>query len=159
MMAKSLKAIAGKVPAFGVLFETVSEAKVDLLYFSIMMLSVLMACVVITYCIFGPNSPKFESQPQSAITLLRMMFGLDVYVADIHNANPSSALWFYVFYCIIFYFVIVNLYAAIVMRTYDNLRQKKQLVTEAMALIETARVEEHSRTFWSIIFCRVDHKA
>ena len=28
-----------------------------------------------------------------------------------------------------------------------------------MALIEKENAQEHSRTFWSIIFCKIDHKA
>jgi hypothetical protein len=122
LIAKCLKSIAGKFPAFGVLFDTLAEAKVDLLYFTIMMLSILMACVVIVYTIFGPNSEDFSSQPISAISITRMMFGLDLYQKSIYQSNPDTAMWFYLLFSILFYFVIMNLYAAIVMRTYDNLR-------------------------------------
>ena len=42
------------------------------------------------------------------------------------------------------------------MRTYDNLRQKKQLMTEAMADIFAKQAEEQSNKVRNIIFCTMD---
>ena len=50
----------------------------------------------------------------------------------------------------------MNVYAAIVMRTYDNLRQKKQLMTEAMADIFAKQAEEQSNKVRNIICCTMD---
>jgi len=61
-----------------------------------------------------------------------MLFGRDLY-PELDQANPQASIPFFVIYSVLFYFIILNVYAAIVMRTYDNLRQKKQLMTEAMA--------------------------
>jgi len=44
------------------------------------------------------------------------------------------------------------------MRTYDNLRQKKQLLTEALADIFEKKAIEHTQTFWNIIFCRIERR-
>ena len=42
------------------------------------------------------------------------------------------------------------------MRTYDNLRQKKQLMTEAMADIFAKQAKEQSNKVRNIICCRMD---
>ena len=50
-------------------------------------------------------------------------------------ANPDLVPLFYFPYVIVFYFIVMSFFSAIIMRTYDTLRQRKQLVTEAMARI------------------------
>ena len=133
-MAKNLKSLTTKFPAFGVLFETISEARMDLLYFTIMSCAIALACTVICFCLFGPNVSFFKTQPDSAISLLQLVFGRNLYTY-FKDLDHTTAMIFFLMFSILFYFVILNVYAAIVMRTYDNLRQKKQLLTEAMAEI------------------------
>lgn len=135
-MAKNLKALTSKFPAFGVLFETISEARMDLLYFSVMSLAIALAFAVVAYSLFGPHSEVFSTMNGASLSLLKMAFGRD-YFKDFDESNSDISIPFFVIYSFIFYFVILNVYAAIVMRTYDNLRQKKQLLTEAMADIVT----------------------
>ena len=84
-----------------------------------------------------------------------MLFGRDLYY-KLYRSNSESAIYFFIFYSIVFYFIILNVYAAIVMRTYDNLRQKKQLMTEAMADIFAKQAEEQSNKVRNIIFCSMD---
>lgn len=158
LMAKLLKALTSKFPAFGVLFETISAARTDLFYFTIMSCVLALACTVVCFCLFGPNVSFFRTQPEAAVSLLQMVFGRNVY-ERFQDAYPDSALTFFLLFSILFYFVILNVYAAIVMRTYDNLRQKKQLLTEAMAEIFAKQAEEHTNTFWAIIFCKAQKKA
>ena len=55
LMAKNLRALTSSFPAFGVLFETINAARIDLLYFTIMSGALAIATTVICYCLFGPN--------------------------------------------------------------------------------------------------------
>ena len=155
LMAKLLKSLTSKFPAFGVLFETISAARMSLLYFTIITCSLAIAFMVICFCLFGPNIGLFSTQPESAVTLLQMLFGRHVY-ENVKERYPESAVFVFMMLSVLFYFVVLNIYAAIVMRTYDNLRQKKQLLTEAMADMIAQQAEEHTKTFWAIILCRVD---
>lgn len=41
------------------------------------------------------------------------------------------------------------------MRTYDNLRQKKQLVTEAMAMILTSETKKQKAIWLNLLCCRI----
>lgn len=78
-MAKLLKALTSKFPAFGVLFETISAARMDLFYFTIMSCVLALACTVVCFCLFGPNVSFFRTQPVAAVSLLQMVFGRNVY--------------------------------------------------------------------------------
>ena len=84
-----------------------------------------------------------------------MMFGRDLF-PELRRSNADAAIVFFILYAITFYFVILNVYAAIVMRTYDNLRQKKQLLTEAMADIFAKQAREQSNRLQNFICCRMD---
>ena len=81
-----------------------------------------------------------------------MIFGRDMYV-ELDESNTNLSILFFIIFSIVFYFVILNVYAAIVMRTYDNLRQKKQLHTEAMADISAKKAIEKGNKIRNIIFC------
>ena len=84
-----------------------------------------------------------------------MLFGRDMF-SKLHYSNGEASLTFFVCFSILFYFIILNVYAAIVMRTYDNLRQKKQLMTEALAEIYTKQAQDHTKWMWNIICCRME---
>jgi len=124
LITKNLKALTSKFPSFGLLFETINEARMDLLYFSIMTMSVAVSCTVVTYCLFGPNSKAFSTMSNAAYSILKLAFGFDMF-PDMDKSNPDISKLFFVLFAIIFNFVILPVYAAIVMRTYDNLRLKK----------------------------------
>lgn len=152
LMAKNLKTLTSKFPAFGVLFETISAARMDLLYFTIISGVLTLALTIICYCLFGPNELRFYSQAEAAMSILQMLFGRDLF-PELRRSNAEAAIVFFILYAITFYFVILNVYAAIVMRTYDNLRQKKQLLTEAMADIFAKQAREHTNRVRNFICC------
>ena len=157
LMTKNLKALTSNFPALGVLFETISAARMDLLYFNIITLVLACGAAMIAYCIFGENSSFFDTIQSSFVSVIRMIFGYDMF-SEFDGQNPSAALPFFLVFAILFYFVILNVYAAIVIRTYDNLRQNKQLLTEALADIFEKQALEHTETFWNIIFCRIPQR-
>jgi hypothetical protein len=70
LMAKMLKSLTAKFPAFGTLFETISEARMDLLYFTIMSCALALAFTVICFCLFGANVHFFSTAPVAAVSLL-----------------------------------------------------------------------------------------
>ena len=70
LMAKILRSFTAKFPAFGVLFETISAARMDLLYFTIITLVMTWAFTMICYCLFGPNGHLFSSYSKSTFAML-----------------------------------------------------------------------------------------
>jgi len=66
------------------------------------------------------------------MTLFKMCFGDSDY-EPMAEVAPVLAPVFYYAFQISLRFIILNTFIAIVMRTYDNLRQERQLTTEAMA--------------------------
>ena len=82
------------------------------------------------------------------------MFGL--YSAEkFGEETPLFGIVISYLYVFIFYFIIAFMYAAVVMRTYDNLRMKKQLVTEAMADILAKEASVNKQVLLNFLFCRI----
>lgn len=124
LMTKLLKTLTSKFPAFGVLFETISAAKTDILYFTIITFVMICGFMIASYSLFGPNEELFSELLIALSSMVRMMFGTDMF-SELDASNAKFSIIFLITYAIMFYFVIKNVYAAIVMRTYDNLRQRK----------------------------------
>jgi Na+/melibiose symporter-like transporter len=120
-MAKNLRTLTSKFPSFGVLFETIDAAKGDLMYFTIISGVMVISFTMICYCLFGCNEEQYSTVRMAIISILKMTFGKDM-LLQIYGSNSKGALTFFVIFSIFIYFVILNVYAAIVMRTYDNLR-------------------------------------
>ena len=120
-MIKNLRTLTSKFPSFGVLFETIDAAKGDLLYFSIISGVMVISFTMICYCLFGCNEDLFSTVQTAMMTIMKMTFGQD-YFPEIYASNPKGSVIFFIIFSIFMYFIILNVYAAIVMRTYDNLR-------------------------------------
>ena len=69
-MTKNLRTLTSKFPAFGVLFETISAARMDLVYFTIIFGVMTLAATIICYCLFGPNEVMFSSMQEAALSML-----------------------------------------------------------------------------------------
>jgi hypothetical protein len=155
LMTKNLRTLTSKFPAFGVLFETISAARTDLVCFTVIFGAMAAAATTMCYCLFGPNDVLFSSMAGAGVSVLQMLFGRDLF-DNLYRSNSDAAVYFLIFYSVVFYFVILNVYAAIVKSTYANLRQKKQLTTEAMADIFAEEAEEQSNKVRNIICCTMD---
>lgn len=85
-----------------------------------------------------------------------MMFGKFFY-EKMNDANSSLTPLFYFPYIIIFYFIVLSFFSAIIMHTYNSLRQKKQLVTEAMAKIFASETRKQKAIWLNLLCCRIQH--
>ena len=77
---------SNNVPSLGILFETLSRAKKNLCYFTMLVLLVFVCSVVSCYILFGSNKKDFSTFSQSMLTNFQMVFG-DVPYTDLYEAN------------------------------------------------------------------------
>lgn len=74
------------IPSLGILFETLSRAKRNLFYFTMLVLLVFVCSIVSCYILFGSNKQTFSTFSESMITNFQMVFG-DVNYTAMHEAN------------------------------------------------------------------------
>ena len=94
----------------------------------------LFGYIIMGYCFFGFKEEMFSTLGQAAMTLFLMIMG-EVNFAEMDEANPEMSYIFFFPFMILFFLILLNMFLAIVMSTYDQLRKTKQINTEAMAAI------------------------
>eukprot|EP00347_Sterkiella_histriomuscorum_P005839 403355073 len=139
MSIRNLRVLTTQFPAFGVLFDTIRRAKIDLIYFFIFVLILGISAMVCGIGFFGQEEARFYNPNAAIMTLFQMMFG-KFYYSEMAQANQSVAPLFFIPYILLFYFIIINFFS------------KKQLVTEAMADI-VAREANQAKEIWINFFC------
>jgi hypothetical protein len=104
---------------------TIGAAVVDLYYYIIMLVSLLFGFVFLAYIAFGPHSDRFSTISKSLITCFEMLIGEFDY-ANMKDANPDIAPFFFVFYLLLFVFIMLNIFIAILERSYSIVKQNNE---------------------------------
>ena len=78
--------------------------------------------------LFGYRAGAFSNIPQSASTCLQMIFG-EYFYTIMFKADSEVSAFIFVVFVYIFTFVTINMYIAIVMRTYVKLREQKMYLS------------------------------
>lgn len=95
-----------------------------------MAFNMLMGFVLMAYIVFGADLEDFRNVGQSFIKLFTMLLGsIDYY--ELEPVAPEVAPIFFFGYLVLFYFIILNMFLAIVMATYGFIQEKKGLDTLA----------------------------
>ena len=71
------------------------------------------------------------------------------------ETSPTITAPLFFIFIIFFCYICLKMFAAIIMRTYDNLRKRKQLVVEAMASIVEKEANEEKAKWINFICCKI----
>ncbi|CAG9316173.1 unnamed protein product [Blepharisma stoltei] len=131
-----------KFPSFGILFDTISAAKHDILYFWILTSFIIISISLMGNLGFGLELSDFSTLGYSALSLINLAFGkYDIKQLSIANIKLYSVfVIIFVFYII---FILINNFLAILLSTYINLRKKNYLLVEAKAML----LKQNSKIF------------
>ena len=105
-----------------VVYRTVMSAGVDIAYFFVLFVAIMMAFVFAGYVVFGPTTERFSSIDEAVITILRMVV-LDFDYKIFQDAGFSGILYLFgsMFF---FYFLLVNVFTAIVLSSWQTEKRK-----------------------------------
>jgi hypothetical protein len=109
------------VPSLGILFETLTRAKRDILTFTLLAILFFLVSSVSCYMLFGSRLSMFKTLNESVITNFMMFFG-EIPYADMVVANKQAATVFPVIFVFIFSIFLMSVYTAIISETYQRLR-------------------------------------
>jgi hypothetical protein len=155
---KAVVVLKSKFPSFGILFDTVRRANADILNFGFILILLLTAFSLMAHLCFGAQTSDFSSLGNSYFSLFLSMMGQINY--DVMNAaNPSLSDIFLLFFIVLFVFILINMFLAIVMATYTELREENQELLEAKAEILGEQVKDANRKWINFLCCRIDVKS
>ena len=105
-----------------------SRSKHDMCCFTTIIMLLFMSFVTTCNMLFGYQAAAFSSIPQSTFTCLQMMFG-EYFYTTMYRADSEVSAFIFVVFVYTFTFVTINMYIAIVMRTYLKLREQKMYLS------------------------------
>lgn len=144
-----------KFPSFGVLFDTILEAKTDIINFIMITIFLLVGFVFWGNLAFGKGVKPFSTSVFTFQKLFDMSLGqLDV-KDDIKAENDIMSTIFLLVFLTVFFLVLTNMFLAIVMSTYGDLKIKGQLILEAKAEMIAEQSEEWFQALLNLLLFRV----
>jgi len=138
-------------------YRTIMSAGVDIAYFFVLFVAIMMAFVFAGYVVFGPATERFSTIPEAITTILRLVV-LDFDYSVFEAAGTSGILYLFgsMFF---FYFLLVNIFTAIVLSSWQT---EKKLLDESNAKrIQTAPIRWKKGFYyfvccgWLIDFCKL----
>jgi hypothetical protein len=108
--------------ALSFLQDTMSAAMVDIFYFLIMLVVILMGFVFMAYLSFGHTLEHYKTISDSFITCFAMMIGEFDY-GELLTADEAMAYFFFFFYMLFFSFILLNIFIAILERAYTKVKE------------------------------------
>lgn len=143
-----------KFPSFGVLFDTILGAKADIINFMVITVFLLVGFAFMGNLAFGHSTLEFSTTVKAFSKLFDMALGQEDIYDDMSVANTTIAPIFLVVYLTIFFLVLTNMFLAIVMSTYGDLKKKGQLILEAKAEMIAEQSKEWFQTLSNLILFR-----
>lgn len=154
LIIKAVVLLKSKFPSFGILFDTVRRANADILNFGFILIILLTAFALMGLICFGTQTQHYSSLGDSYFNLFIQMMGQLDY-DTINNANPSLSDIYIIFFIVLFVFILINMFLAIVMSTYTELREQNQELLEAKAELLGEQVKQANKKWLNLLLCRV----
>ncbi len=101
---------------------------------------------------FGYYSGSYSAVGTSIMAMFVKIVG-KVNYSEMYDANPSMAPMILFPFAIVFFFVLLNMFVAIVMSSYEILRNSTQLKTEANARIAEEEGATWTKKLMNFVFC------
>ncbi|XP_023018809.2 polycystin-2-like protein 1 isoform X2 [Leptinotarsa decemlineata] len=119
----------------GQLNNTLKNCAMDILGFSIMFFIIFFAFAELGYLIFGSEVENFSSFGVAMFTLLRTILG-DFDYQEIEAANRILAPIYFLSYIFLVFFVLLNMFLAIINDTYSDVKTEIALAPDEMQMTE-----------------------
>uniref|UniRef100_A0A6P7F3I7 Polycystin-2-like isoform X1 n=1 Tax=Diabrotica virgifera virgifera TaxID=50390 RepID=A0A6P7F3I7_DIAVI len=119
----------------GQLNNTLNRCAWDILGFSIMFFIIFFAYAELGYLVFGHQVENFSTFSISMFTLLRTILG-DFNYPEIEEANSVLAPIYFITYIFLVFFVLLNMFLAIINDTYSDVKTEIALAPDELQMTE-----------------------
>jgi Polycystin cation channel len=119
---KVLKYLASWFERVMIIFQTLSHAKSDILYFLIMYIIIFFAFVVMCHIYYGADLTTFGTIIMSLKTLFLMLLGDLGYLDDMIVLNKVLSFFFFIAFMTSMQFILVNMFIAFISNAYSEVK-------------------------------------
>lgn len=145
------------VPSLGILFQTINKSLPDILTFTTICVMFFCVFVVISYISFGEQVYGFKSITDCVMTVYKMFLGEFAY-SSMYDADPQVSAVVFALFIFIMNWLIINMYTAIVIRTYNKLQARMLFLGESVAVLIGKRTKKRFRNYFNLLCCRSTFK-
>jgi polycystin 2L1 len=110
------------------LWDTLKYAFWDLMYMNIVFALIIAGFATMTHLVYGSNIKGFHNILSSCSTLLRTLIGEFNYT-ELINVNSYFTPVFFMLYMFIVFFVIINMFIAVVSEYYERVKENDRIET------------------------------
>ena len=121
-----------KFPSFGVLFETIKLSKNDIINFGVMGILMYIGFVLSSMLGMGVHDAEFSSFSNASTRIFGNLVGI-IGLDRFDQENLSYRSFFILVFTVLYNFILIKMFWAIVMSTFITLKERNELLIAAMA--------------------------
>jgi len=142
-------------PNFGIVKKTISNAKIEIFTFVVLLFIVLLGFVLMAHVSFGNYSDDNKFIEDSVISIYLMFLGIYDFF-EIFNNNYSNPLapYFLIFFMFFFNIILINIFFAIIRKSYAEIKKVRQRQDEAYALLLEESSEKYRDNIFRLLTCK-----
>jgi len=141
------------LPSLGILFRTIERSMADMFVFTTITLLIYVVFVITVYISFGEQVYQFSSLAEAFLSCFEMFLG-DIYYTRMFEADPQVSAVVLILFVLIMNFMVLNMYTAIVIRTYNKLQARQLFLGESMAKIQAKKAKKKITNCLNLLRCR-----
>ena len=138
---------------FGLLWGTLRRAVKEILFFLVMFSILFAGYAICGYLVFGPYVYDYRSVMDTISTLLRVILG-EIDYHELAEANRVFAPFFFASFMILFFFILVNIFLAIILdawRVESEMRSNRKELKTSLTAAAVQRIKDFSSGVWGMI--------
>jgi len=153
MCIRNLIELHIEFPTFGTLFSTIGSAKYDLFSYIIIVTTLLTGFAFCSHFLFGYYTPSLSTLGESMVSTIVRIFGRPNY-EEMKNSNSEIAPLIFAIFLIIFFFLVLNSFTAVLISHYGKMRKKNLLRIEVNARIAEEDGQRFTQKMINFFLCR-----
>jgi len=154
-MLRLIRYLYTSFPHLGIVFQTISLAKNEMLSFILILVLVLIGFMMMGHMSFGFASNNYRYIQDSIIVVYLMCFGMFSFF-DIFNTNSYNPIapYFILFFMFFFNILLINIFLVILRNNYSEAREKKAKFNESFKLMQQERNIILKNNFVNFLTCK-----
>ena len=143
-------------PNFGIVFQTLSKAKHQLIAFISSMILVISGFIIASHVLFGSDTFIFNTIYKSIFSTYTLLLGANKYKDMKGDLGSTSSIlpYYYIFFMFFFHVVLLNLFLSVILVNYNEVIENRKKLNEAFALLFQEQSENLKIRIMNFLLCR-----
>lgn len=143
--------------AMGMLWKVLSVSAKDILYFTLMLFTLLAGFAMMSLQLFGPSIYEYSTIVTSVVQLLRVLLG-EFDVEAMQQAAPLLGVGFFFIYIVVMFLIMMNIFLAILGEAYTVVRAETNDILKSRAITKKRSIVDWVKLVRAIIKAKMTQR-